>query len=281
MSPCAFSLIAATLAKKVGAAKVIAGGRKGEKAQGLIAQGIEFRTLDYDRPDTIHSAMAGASRVVLVSGSEVGKRVAQHKAVIDEARRIGVKLLGYTSILRATESPLMLAAEHRGTEEVLAASGQPHILLRHGWYTENSTNTAPLAVKFGVVQTCAGNGRFSTATRQDYAEADATLILRDGHAPGARYELAGSTSWSKEEYAALLSRKSGKTVAFQPMSEADFAVALARAGLPEPIAKILANSDACAGQGWLQDDSRTLEKVIGRPTTPMEAVVEKVLNAAT
>lgn len=274
------ALIVQSLVKQVGAGRVIAGGRKAEKAQKLTASGVEFRTVDYDQPSTLDAALRGVSRVVLVSGTDVGKRVPQHKAVIDAARRAGVELLGYTSILRADQNPLILAQEHRGTEEALAASGVAHILLRHGWYTENSTNTAALAVQYGVVQTCAGAGRFSTATRADYAEGDARLILADGHAPGQRYELAGSTSFSKEEYAALLSRLSGKPVVCQQLGEPEFAAALEKAGLPPPVAKIIADSDAGAAKGWLQDDSRTLEKVLGRPTTPLEQVVGQALAAA-
>ena len=168
----------------------------------------------------------------------------------------------------------------RRTEEALAASSVPHILLRHGWYTENTTGTAPLSIQLGVVQTCAGTGRFSTATRADYAEGDARLILADHHAPGQRYELAGSTSFSRPEYAELLSRKSGRKVVCQQMSPPDFTAALIGAGLPEPVARIIADSDTGASQGWLQDDSRTLERVLGRPTTPLEAVVDEVLAAA-
>jgi NAD(P)H dehydrogenase (quinone) len=272
------SKIVQSLLQKAPQAKVIAGARKQEKAAALVGKGAEFRALDYDQPDTIEAALKGVTRVVLVSGTDVGRRVPQHKAVIDAAKRAGVKLLGYTSILRATESPLLLAQEHRGTEEVLAASGLPHILLRHGWYTENSTATAPLSVKFGVVQSCAADGRYSTATRQDYAEGDAALILRDGHSPGQRYELAGSTSWSKGEYAALLSRLSGKPVTYQAMSQPDFAASLVAAGLPEIVAKIISDSDAGAANGWLQDDSRTLEKVLGRPTQTLEKIVEQTLK---
>jgi NAD(P)H dehydrogenase (quinone) len=272
------SRIVLSLLQKAPQATIIAGVRTPEKAAALVAKGAQVRLLDYDKPETIEAAMEGVTRVVLVSGNDVGRRVPQHKAVIDAAKRAGVKLLGYTSILRATESPLLLAQEHRGTEVALATSGLPHILLRHGWYTENSTSSAPLAVKFGVVQSCAGEGRFSTATRQDYAEGDAALILKDGHAPGQRYELAGSTSFSRGEYAALLSRLSGSPVRYQVMSQPDYAAALVAVGLPEPIARIISDSDAGAANGWLQDDSRTLEKVLGRPTMPLEEVVQQSLK---
>ncbi len=206
------------LLKRLPADRIVAGGRNAAKAP----QGVPFKIVDYDKPATIDAALDGVTRVVLVSGNEVGKRVAQHKAVIDAAARAGIELIAYTSILRADVNPLQLAAEHRGTEAVLAASGVPYITLRNGWYNENYTSSAPIAIQFGVVQSAAGEGRISTASRDDYAEAAAVLVLRDNHKPGQAYELSGSTSFSKREYAELLSRKSGKTVVVQDLTEAQY-----------------------------------------------------------
>src|SRR6185369_5100747 len=135
------------LEKKLPSGQVVATGRNVVKAP----QGVPFRVVDYDHPATIEAALEGVTSVVLVSGNEVGKRVQQHKAVIDAAERAGVKLLAYTSILKADASPLLLAAEHRGTEEVLQASKLPFIVLRNGWYSENCTNTASLAIQLGFL----------------------------------------------------------------------------------------------------------------------------------
>jgi NAD(P)H dehydrogenase (quinone) len=255
---------------------VVAGGRNAARAPA----GVEFRHLDYDAPASIDAAMRGITRVVLVSGSEVGKRVPQHLAVIEAAARAGVKLLGYTSILQADTNPFLLAEEHRGTEQVLGASKVPYILLRHGWYSENYTATAPLAIQFGVLLSASGNARISTATRDDYAAADAALILRDDHHPAEAYELAGSSSFTKQEFADLLARKSGKPVVVRNLSEGDYAAALMQAGLPEPVARVVADADAKAADGWLFDDSKTLERVIGRPTASLEQTLDAALSAA-
>lgn len=263
------------LLRRLSVDAIVAGGRNSGKAP----PGVAFRLVDYDRPATIRAALDGVERVVLVSGNEVGRRVAQHRAVIDAAARAGVRLLAYTSILRADASPLLLAAEHHGTEEALVASGLPFIVLRNGWYNENFTATAPLAIQFGVVQSASGDGRIATASRDDFAEAAAVLILRSDHEPGQVYELAGSASFSKEEYAQLLSRKSGRQVVVQDLSESQYAAALVQAGLPEAFANILADSDAGAGDGWLFDDSRTLEHAIGRPTTSLEHTLDAALAA--
>ena len=269
-------LIVRHLQRKLPAGSIVAGGRKAAKAP----PGVEFRTLDYGAPASIDAALRGVTRVVLVSGNEVGQRVAQHQAVIDAAARAGVRLLGYTSILKADRNPFLLAAEHRGTEEVLAASRVPYIRLRNGWYTENYTGSAALAIQYGVIQSASGAARLSTASRDDYAAGAAALILRDDHQPGQAYELAGSSSFSKQEYAALLSRKSGKNVVVRDLTESQYVAALVQAGLPEPFARILADSDAKSADGWLFDDSRTLEKAIGRPTTTLEQTLDAALAAA-
>lgn len=267
------ALIVKHLVAKLPPGSVVAGGRNAAKAPA----GVEFRRLDYNLPASIDAALVDVTRVVLVSGSEVGKRVSQHQNVIEAAARAGVELLAYTSILKAHANPFLLATEHRATEEVLAASKLPHILLRNGWYSENYTGNAALAVQFGVIQTAAGDARFSTAPRDDYAAGAAALILRDGHKPGQVYELAGSTSFSRQEFAALLSRKSGKPVVVQNLTEDEYIAALKQAGLPEPIARILADSDAKSAAGWLYDDSRTLEHAIGRPTVPIEQTLDAAL----
>lgn len=268
--------IVGQLLKRLPVDAVVAGGRNAARAPA----GVTFRLVDYDKPATIVSALDGITRVVLVSGNELGKRVTQHRAVIEAAARTGVKLLAYTSILRAAESPLQLAAEHRATEQALAANRVPHILLRNGWYNENYTDSASMAIQLGRVQSASRNARISSAARDDYAEAAAVLVLRNDHAPGQAYELAGSTSFTKRAYVELLSRKAGKPVALQELSEKQYAAALIHAGLPERFAGILADSDARTGEGWLFDDSRTLEKVIGRPTTPLEKTLDDVLDVA-
>lgn len=269
-------LIVRHLLKSLPATAVVAGGRNAAKAP----PGVEFRHLDYDVPASIEAAMQGITRVVLVSGSEVGKRAAQHLAVIEAATKARVKLLGYTSILKADTNPFLLAEEHRATEQLLGASKVPYILLRHGWYSENYTGSALPAIQFGVVLSASGNARISSATRDDYAAADAALILRDGHHPAEAYELAGSSSFTKQEYADLLSRKSGKPVAVQNLTESDYVAALVRAGLPAPVARVIADADAKAADGWLFDDSKTLERAIGRPTATLEQTLDAALAAA-
>src|ERR1700759_1345984 len=119
------------------------------------------------------AALAGVERLLLVSGSEPGNRVAQHGNVIDAAKAAGVSRIAYTSLLRAGTSENVLAPEHKATEELLGASGIEHTVLRNGWYIENYTSQLPQYLAQGEIVGAAGDGRISGATRADYAAAAA------------------------------------------------------------------------------------------------------------
>jgi NAD(P)H dehydrogenase (quinone) len=270
-------LVVDALLQRVPASTIVAGVRDPAKAGDLAARGVELRVADYDRPETLAAAFAGIDRVLLISGNAVGQRSRQHGAVIDAAKAAGVKLIAYTSILRADVSKVGLAVEHRETEQRLAASGVPYVLLRNGWYIENFESRVATALQFGSIATSAIDGRFSAATRADYAAGAAVLASEDGFA-GEVLELAGSTSFSMDEFAAAIGRAAGRTIQCQRMGHDDYKALLQGAGLPEFVAEILANSDTAARDGWLEDDSRTLEKLIGRPTTPVTEMIARVVT---
>ncbi len=265
------------LLKKVPASQVVALVRRAEAAAPLEAKGVEVRIGDYTDVDALEKAFAGIDRLLLISSSEVGQRAAQHKNAVDAAKKAGVGFIAYTSILHADTSPLSLAVEHRETEAQLAASAIPYALLRNGWYTENKTGSIAPAVEHGAYPGAAGDGPISSAPRADYAEAAVAVLTADTLENGAVYELAGDTSFSMQDFADAIAQAAGKPVAYADMSEADYAAMLEGVGLPAPIAAMLADSDAGTAKGALEDNSKTLSRLIGRPTTPWsETVAEAV-----
>ncbi|MHB2056594.1 SDR family oxidoreductase [Pantoea dispersa] len=269
-------LVINALLKKVPASEIIAVVRSPEKAQDLQALGVALRTADYNQPQTLQGAFAGVQKVLLISSSEVGQREAQHRAVIDAAKAAGVSFIAYTSLLHADTSPLGLGVEHRATEALLQASGIPYALLRNGWYSENYAASIAPALAHHAFIGAAGDGRIASAAREDYAAAAAEVISRDDQA-GKVYELAGDDSYTLAEFSAEIARQSGEQVEYVNLPPAEFSAALIGAGLPAPLAELLADSDAGAAQGALFDDSHTLSKLIGRPTTPFAAVIKATL----
>ncbi|WP_044181383.1 SDR family oxidoreductase [Phytobacter massiliensis] len=264
------------LLKNVNAGELVAIVRNPAKADGLAQKGVNVRKADYTDQAAFTAALAGVDKLLLISSSEVGQRAAQHRNVINAAKAAGVKFIAYTSLLHADSSPLALRLEHVETENMLAESGIPFTLLRNGWYSENYLASAPAALQHGVFIGAAGEGKIASATRADYAAAAARVVSEDGHA-GNVYELAGDEAWTLSELAAELSKQSGKPVVYQNLSEADFAAALKSAGLPEAFSDLLADSDVGASKGGLFDDSRTLSKLIGRPTTSIAESIRSTL----
>jgi NAD(P)H dehydrogenase (quinone) len=270
-------LVIAALLKKVPPSSIVAAVRNVEKARDIAALGVQVRRADYNQPPTWDAALKGADKVLLISSSEVGQRARQHRSVIEAARREGVKLLAYTSVLRCDTSLLGLAAEHKETEAFIRASGIPCTLLRNGWYTENYTAGIPGALARGAVHGCAGEGRIASAARVDYAEAAAIVLTAENQA-GRVYELAGDTAYTLAELAAEISRQSGKNIGYVNLPEAEYKNVLMKAGFPEVVAALLANSDTGVSRGALFDDSRQLSRLINRPTTSLAASVAAVMQ---
>ncbi|MGA5703979.1 SDR family oxidoreductase [Peterkaempfera bronchialis] len=270
-------LVVEGLLEKVPAEQLAVAVRAPEKAADLAARGVEVRRADYSEPETLDAAFAGAGKVLLISGSEVGQRVAQHRAVVEAARRAGVGLLGYTGVLGGDRAGFRLADEHKATEAAIRESGLPFVFLRNGWYTENYTAQAAVALEHGAVVGSSGDGRIASAARRDYAEAAVAVLTTEGH-EGRAYELSGDTAWSLSEYAAELAAQSGRPVVYQDVPAERHLAVLLDAGLPQPFAEILVDVDAGIARGELAITTGDLARLIGRPTTPLADSVKAALQ---
>lgn len=266
-------LAIAALKSRAPGAHLVALARDPARAADL---GIETRAFDYSQAAALAPALAGVDVLVLISSGDFDDRAGQHRNAIAAAVAAGVGRVVYTSLLKGDASPMRLAEDHVATEAALRGSGLSATVLRNGWYTENFTGSLAGALAAGAVVGVNVAGRVSPAARADYAEAIAVVAADEGHA-GKTYELAGDTAFTMPEFAAEVSRQSGRDIAYRPMPQADYAGLLTGFGLPEGFAALLADSDARAGDGALLDDSRTLSRLIGRPTTPLRDVVAAAL----
>ena len=254
---------------KVPAGDIVALARDEAKAADLKAKGVQVRIADYNNPSSLEKALKGVDRVLLVSSNDIGNRVPQHKAAIDAAKAVGVKLLAYTSIAFADTSKNPLAPDHKATEEYLKKSGVPFVLLRNNWYTENQLDDVKYAKSSGVIATAVPTGKIASASRTDYAEVAAKVLTSEGQA-GKVYELSGSTAWSYSELAQVASEVLGRAVTFQSLSAADRKKGLIAAGLPEGVAEFVTALDLGAEAGSLAQATNDLEKLLGRKPTSLK-----------
>ncbi|MCP9991308.1 MULTISPECIES: SDR family oxidoreductase [Streptomyces] len=264
------------LLEKVPAGQVTAVVRSPERVADLAERGVRVAVADYNAPETFDGLFAAGDKVLLISGNEFDKgRVRQHSVVIDAARAAGVALLAYTSApgtLTAT-----LADDHRGTERALLDSGVPYVLLRNGWYHENYTENLAPVLEHDAVVAAAGEGRISSASRADYAAAAVAVLTGEGH-ENTTYELGGDEAWSFAEYAAELSRQTGREIVYNPVTPEALTGILTGAGVPEPMAAVFAGVDAAIAEGELVVDSGDLSRLAGRPTTPLAEAVAAALK---
>ncbi|MFD8252103.1 SDR family oxidoreductase [Streptomyces werraensis] len=264
------------LLEKVPAGQVTAVVRSPEKVADLAERGVRVAVADYNAPETFDGLFAAGDKVLLISGNEFDKgRVRQHSVVIDAARAAGVALLAYTSAPGSLTAAL--ADDHRGTERALLGSGVPYVLLRNGWYHENYTENLAPVLEHGAVVAAAGEGRVSSASRADYAAAAVAVLTGEGH-ENTTYELGGDEAWSFAEYAAELSRQTGREIVYNPVTPEALTGILAGAGVPEPVAAVFAGVDAAIAKGELVVDSGDLSRLAGRPTTPLAEAVAAALK---
>jgi NAD(P)H dehydrogenase (quinone) len=266
-------LVVEKLKEKISEKDIVALVRNTQKATEL---GVEAREFDYTKPETLTDSLKGIETLLLISSNEIGQRAEQHINVIDAAKKARIKWIVYTSLLRADSSTISLAGEHLATEEAIKASGIPFTILRHGWYTENYTGSVKNAVAAGAFIGSVGNGKISSATRIDFAEAAVVVLTTKGH-DGKTYELAGDEAYTLTDLAAEISRQTGKTIPYNNLPETEYANILKSFGLPEGIASAIASWDVSASKGDLFDDKHVLSKLIGRSTTPLAKVVGDAL----
>ena len=264
------------LKRGVSGKDIVAVVRDRAKAQKVLSKEIQIRVASYSAAPDLEKAFEGIDRVLIISGSEIGQRVEQHTNIVNAAKKAHVKLIAYTSIPHADKNEMLLAQEHRATEKVIVASGMPYVFLRNGWYFENYLGQLPGYLESGVVVGAAGDGKISAASREDYASAAATVLVTEGHA-NKTYELGGD-AFTLKEFAAAVSKVTGKKVEYKNMSVADVKQGMLAHHLPEPLAEMLSNSDAGIQRGDLFVPQKDLEKLIGHKPLTLEVAIKQALG---
>lgn len=258
------------LERGVPADEIVATARTTERISDLAEKGVRTVALDYD--DVDGSVFGGGDVLLLVSSSEVGRRTEQHRNVVEAAKAAGVARVAYTSVTNVDSPDLVVAPEHKATEELIVASGLPHTFLRNGWYTENYLPAFGQAQATGTIASAAADGRVSSAERAELAEAAAVVVTTAGH-EGKAYELVGQEAWTHSDLAAVFDEVLGKDVAYAALSADDYREVLLGAGLDEGTVGFLVAADLNIAAGELGGTGDDLADLIGRaPRTIAQTV---------
>jgi NAD(P)H dehydrogenase (quinone) len=271
------SKVVEALLKKVPASQLAVSVRNPEKAEHLKALGVDVRQGDFDHPASLDVAFSGVDRLLIISADgDTETRIRQHGNAVDAAKRAGVKFIAYTSIANAMESNNILAETHQATEAAIIQTGIPYSFLRNNWYLENEIPSIQGVLAGGPWVTSAGNGKVGWALRQDYAEAAANVLAGHGH-DHTIYELSGKLL-TLDELTSALGAILGKDVPLQQVDDATYADIMRKVGLPDFLIPLLVGIQQGIRDNTLGVISNDFEKLLGRPTTPINEALSQLVK---
>ncbi len=264
------------LSKKIPTNQIAALVRDANKAEHLIAKGVNVSIGDYHNVESLLAAFQGVEKLLLISSNDFNNRFGQHKNAIDAAVKAGVKHVFYTGVTmnNINSSPLKpLLEEHYLTEDYLKASGLSYTFLQNSLYAE----VIPMFLGENVVETGvffpAGEGKVAFALREDLGEATANILVGEGH-ENQTYNLTGSEIISFAEVAAILSELSEKAVTYINPENEVFEGALKQFGLPEPIIQMSVMFAAGIKNNDFNKTYDSLEKFLGRKPTNIKTYLK-------
>lgn len=267
-------LVAEQLLDRTDPADVVLITRRPDAVADLVARGASVRSADFDDPETLPTAFAGVDRLLIISTDAVGTRLPGQLAAIAAATTAGVGHVFYTSVTEPTaDNPAGVVPDHLATEEALAASGLPWTTLRNNLYSEFQLPTLQQAAASGQLVTNAGAGLTAYVTREDCAAAAAAVLLLPE--PAQVYDITGPAGVSTADLAALAGRIGGRTVDVVDVTDETYVAGLVSAGLPQPVAELLASFGTSTREGFMGATSTAVADLTGRPATALSALVDQ------
>jgi NAD(P)H dehydrogenase (quinone) len=266
--------------------------RTPDKLADMAALGCEVRYGDYDLPDTMVAAMAGAERLLLISGTRVGARVAQHQAAVDAAVKAGVGHVVYTSFIGIDDpaNPAEVRHDHIETERLIRASGLTFTFLRDAHYADAMIVMAgPGVMASRQWISNAGMGREAMVWRDDCAACAVAVLDGDGH-ENQTYNITGPDLQDFAEVTALMAEITGVPLEYAPVDDAAQYAIFDAMGIPrrpvddQYVSGIPWNSDdmvtfgQAIREGFLAICSNDVERLLGRPARSVRQLIEE--NAA-
>jgi NAD(P)H dehydrogenase (quinone) len=246
----------------------------------LAARGVTVRCGDFAEPASLRGAFAGGQRLLLVSATDLERRVEQHRGAIDAARAAGVKHVIYTSGLAPQPpNPAVVAPSHYATEQALASSGIAWTVLRNSLYADYQVAEATQAIAAGALVHNRGSGKAAYVAREDCAAVAAAVLVRGGH-EAAVYDVTGPEAFSAADLAALYAELGGKPIETRSLEDAAFVAALVGSAAGDDHlrygAELVASFGRSIREGYMQSCTDTVARLTGRAPIRLRQVLASV-----
>jgi NAD(P)H dehydrogenase (quinone) len=250
----------------------------------FAGRGVSVRRGDLAEPASLRGAFEGGERLLLISATDLDRRVAQHRAGIDAAKSVGVKHVIYTSGLAPRPpNPAIVAPSHYATEQALAASGMAWTVLRNSLYADYQVPEAKQAIAAGALAHNRGEGTAAYVAREDCAAVAAAVLVAGGH-QGAVYDVTGPEAFGATELAALYGELGGRPVQARAVDDAAFVAAMIGSATGDDHlrygAELVASFGRSIREGYMRSCTDTVARITGRPAIPLRRVLAAALGRA-
>lgn len=270
------------LKKGISANNISALVRDETKAEDLKAKGIVIKIGDYNNYNSLLEAFRGVDKLLLVSGSDLAKRSKQQADTVKAAKEAAVKHILYTSFERTNDtetSPIIFVAKsHIETENLMKESGLAFTIFRNNLYLD----ILPMFLGEKVLETGillpAGEGKTGFALRNDMAEATANVLINDGH-ENKVYSFSNTENLSMKDVADILSKATGKNIAYINPTAEIYTDTLTRDGKPSGYIENFAGFAEAIKQGEFDTSKTDLENLLGRKPTSAETFLTQAYSA--
>jgi NAD(P)H dehydrogenase (quinone) len=249
--------------------------RRVDALEDLAGRGADVRFGDFDQPESLVDAFAGAERVLLISTDAVGARVPQHQNAIAAAKAAGASLIAYTSIPNPVpeKNPAAVVPDHAATEAALRASGVAFTMLRNGLYAEHRVPEARSALASGKFHHNMGDGATAYVSRDDCAAVAAAVLAGGDEHANKVYDITGPQLLTGAALAELYASVGRRPVEAIAVDDATFIGGAVAAGLPESVAQLLASFGRAIREGRLAQLTGDVEALTGRPPRTVHEVL--------
>ncbi|MFD2940282.1 SDR family oxidoreductase [Flavobacterium notoginsengisoli] len=268
------------LLEKIPADEITALVRDLQKAQNLIAKGVNIKIGDYGDYDSLVEAFKGIDKLLLISSGDIIKMEAHHRNAINAAVQSEVGHIIYTgSNIKETEnSPISIVINsHLNTIAYLKESGLTYTILKNNLYANIVPGFLGSTVLDSGVSFPSADGKAAFITRENIAEAAAKILSETGHDFNV-YKMAGDNSYSFEQIANMLSEISGKEVTYLNTEKEEFVEKLTKQGYPEEAIAGMTSFGEAIKQGSFDAPSNDFEKLLGRKATTLKTYLESVYS---
>lgn len=238
--------------------------RKGEQVQDFQKKGIDAIIGDFDRPETLASAMRGIETMFLIT-PPTPQQVDQETAAIDAARNAGVdRIVKISASDSNVLSPVPWAESHALIDHHLRASGINWTILKPTAFMQNFLWFKDPITK-GFLPQVTGSGSVSWVDTRDVARVAATVLTQDGH-EGATYFLTGPEMIDMKEASSRFSKAIGHKVRYLDLPSPLFWLILRLTGNSNWMAKglVVQFADVVAGHHDI-DPTFEIERLTGKP----------------